>query len=100
MAQLNQQTIRTLKQLCRIDCTAEEEASLLQDLEKILYYCEQLAEVDTTDVPPCYQVIEDMTETMRDDEVCQVLPRNVFLANAPAHTGGMIRVPPILKKQS
>lgn len=100
MAQLTRETIALLKQLCRIDCTESEEEELLDDLNKILHYFELLSEIDTEGVQPCNHVLDDMVNVMRDDEVGEVLPRAVFLANAPVHTGGMIRVPPILKKKS
>ncbi len=53
MKQLTPETIKKLTELCRIDCTPEEEASLLKDLDSILGYIALLDEVETTDVPPC-----------------------------------------------
>lgn len=97
-AKITRATIALLKQLSRIDCDEAEEEALLSDLSKILHYFEQLEELDTEGVPPCNHVLEDFANVWRDDEVGEQLPREVFLANAPAHTGGMIRVPPVLKK--
>lgn len=97
MAELDKKAIKALTQLSRIDCTEEEQESLLQDLKKILHYVEQLNEIDTTHVPPCNQVLEDMVNVMREDVVGQTLSRDVFLANAASHVGGMIRVPPVIK---
>lgn len=97
MAELDKKAIKALTQLSRIDCTDEEQESLLQDLKKILHYVEQLNEIDTTHVPPCNQVLEDMVNVMREDVVGKTLSRDVFLANAPSHVGGMIRVPPVIK---
>lgn len=98
MSQLNKQTIRTLTELSRIKCTEEEEDELLKDLSKILRYFEQLQEIDTEGVTPCNHVIEDVANFMRKDEIGASMPREVFLANAPSHTGGMIRVPPVIQK--
>ena len=99
MAELNDQSIKNLIKLSRIDCTEEEQASLLKDLRKILAYVEQLAEVNTTNVKPCYQVLEEMFNVSREDIVGDILPRASFLANAPSQVSGMIRVPPVLKHQ-
>ncbi len=99
MANLDKKTIKTLTQLSRIDCSENEQDKLLEDLKKILHYVEQLDEIDTTHVPPCNHVLEDMANVMRDDIVGDVMPREVFLANAPSHIGGMIRVPPVIKQQ-
>lgn len=97
MSQLNKESIKVLKQLCRIDCTEEEELKLLSDLGKILDYFTMLEEIDTDGVAPLNHVLEDINNIMRDDEIHDVLPRETFLANAPAHTGGMIKVPPVIK---
>lgn len=98
MAKLDKETIQQLTGLCRIDCTEEEKESLLNDLKKILAYIEQLQEVDTENVIPCNHILEEMANVMREDIVCQVLDREKFLANAPSHIGGMVRVPPVINK--
>lgn len=98
MANLNKETIQQLTRLCRIDCTEEEQESLLKDLKQILDYIEQLQEIDTENVSPCNHVLENMVNVMREDVVGKVLDREAFLANAPSHIGGMIRVPPVIKQ--
>lgn len=98
MAELDKKTIKSLIQLSRIECTEEEQEQLLENLKKILNYVEQLKEVDTTHVPPCNHVLDDIANVMRDDKVGETMPREIFLANAPSQTGGMIRIPPVLKQ--
>lgn len=98
MAHLDKETIQQLTRLCRIDCTEEEQEALLKDLKKILTYIEQLEQIDTENVPPCNHVLEGMANVMREDVIGEVLNREVFLANAPSHIGGMIRVPPVIKQ--
>lgn len=97
MAKLTKESIKSLIQLSRIDCTEEEQDALLNELGKILAYIEQLDEVDTENVQPCNQVLEGMANVMRDDAVGAILPRDLFLNNAPSQIGGMIRVPPVMK---
>jgi aspartyl-tRNA(Asn)/glutamyl-tRNA(Gln) amidotransferase subunit C len=97
MAILTKESIKNLIKLSRIDCTEEEQDALLLDLEKILGLFNQLDEVDTENVSPCNQVIEGMANVMREDTVGNVMPREVFLSNAPSQIGGMIRVPPVMK---
>ncbi len=98
MVKLDKETIRKLTRLCRIDCTEEEQETLLKDLKKILAYIEQLQEIDTTNVAPCNHVLESMYNVMREDAIGPVLNREDFLGNAPSHIGGMIRVPPVIKQ--
>ena len=96
-AYMNENEIDKLIKLCRIACTEEEKKKLLGNLKNVLTYVEQLQAIDTEGVPPCNTVLEIEMHTMRDDEVGELLPRELFLANAPAHVGGMIRVPPVIK---
>lgn len=98
MAKLDKKTIAQLTRLCRIDCTEEEQEKLLDDLKKILDYFEELEEINTDDIPPCHHPVEMTENTMREDKVGTMLDRESFLANAPAHIGGMIRVPPVIKQ--
>ena len=97
MSQLDKETIQQLSRLCRIDCTEEEQESILKDLQKILHYMAQLEEIDTENTPPCNSVLENSANVMRDDIVQNPLNRDLFLANTPLQIGGMIRVPPVIK---
>lgn len=97
MAILDEKDLLKLTKLSRIACTDEERKRLLHSLQGILNYVEQLKEIDTEGVTPCSHVLETMANVMRDDVVGELLARELFLANAPAHTGGMVRVPPVLK---
>lgn len=97
MSKLNQEMIKSLISLSRIECTEEEQLRLHQDLEKILSYVELLKEIDTSNVTPCNHVLEGIANVMREDVVGETMPRETFLANAPAQIGGMIRVPPVIK---
>lgn len=97
MSTLTKEAIKNLVKLSRIECTEEEQEALLRDLGKILNMFEQLQEISTENVSPCNEVLEGMANVMRDDVVGEVMPREVFLANAPSQIGGMIRVPPVLK---
>lgn len=99
MAKLNKENLKNLALLSRIGCTEEEQENLLNDLSKILHYVEQLDEVDTEGVPPCNHVLAEIVNVMRDDVPGQVLAREVFLANAPEHVGGLIKVPTVIQKE-
>ena len=86
-----------LQKLCRLDCTPEEEEGILHSLQNVLSYFKQLEEIDTHGVAPCSYVLKYQTKTpLRDDEIKDLLPHNQFLVSE--HTGGMVRVPTILKE--
>ena len=87
-----------LSHLCRIFCTEEEKKAFLKSLDNVLIYIEQLQEVDTEGVEACYTVLETLPNVMREDLPEAPLSRDLFLANAPAQVGGMVKVPPVLKQ--
>jgi len=88
-----------LTKLCRISCTEEEKSAFLKSLDNILKYIEALQEVNTDNIPPCNTVLETLSNVMREDVPGETLSRESFLANALAHTGGMVRVPPVIKQE-
>jgi aspartyl-tRNA(Asn)/glutamyl-tRNA(Gln) amidotransferase subunit C len=96
--QFDQELLRNLKQLCRIDISEEEAEKLLRDLKRIVEYMDLLQELDTEGVPPCSHVSGDTVNVMRDDLVGPTLPRERFLANAPDQIGGLVRVPAVIQK--
>jgi aspartyl-tRNA(Asn)/glutamyl-tRNA(Gln) amidotransferase subunit C len=100
MEDIDAKEIDKLIQLCRIACTEEEKKALQSDLSHILNYVAELEEVDVSGVQPCYRVLETLKNVMREDVPKETLPRELFLANAPAHVGGLIRVPPVIKAHS
>lgn len=99
MPSIDKETIKKLTKLCRIGCDESEMEDLAKDLAGILEYVEQLKEVDTENVPPCNHVLSGMQNGFREDSVKAVMPREAFLRNAPDQIGGLIRVPPVMKKK-
>lgn len=99
MAEFDENEVNKLAKLCRIECTEAEKKALHAQLASILKYVQQLSEVDTDSVDPCYSVLGTLANVMRDDVVGELLSREEFLSNAPAHVGGMVRVPPVIKQQ-
>ena len=97
MAHFDEKELDKLAKLCRIECREEERKSLQAQIAGVLNYVHQLSEVNTEGVEPCYTVLETAASVMREDEVGELLSREAFLGNAPAHVGGMVRVPPIIK---
>ncbi|WP_316357358.1 Asp-tRNA(Asn)/Glu-tRNA(Gln) amidotransferase subunit GatC [Candidatus Neptunichlamydia sp. REUL1] len=97
MTKLDKETLIDLTKLCRINCSEEELETLLNNLQSILGYIDQMEEVDTEGVPVCNHVSEEMESVTREDEPDQSLDRKTFLDNSPSHVGGMIRVPTVIK---
>ncbi len=95
---MNKKELNKLARLCRISCSPEEEEKFVESISQILTYIEELKKVDTQGVPCCNMVLETLSNVMREDVPGECLPRELFLANAPSHVGGMVKVPPVLKQ--
>lgn len=94
---MDESNFNKLCRLCRISATEEEKKHLLKSIDDILVYVSQLENVDTEGVMPCFTIHETLHTVMREDIPEAPLSRDLFLANAPAHVGGMIRFPRVLK---
>jgi aspartyl-tRNA(Asn)/glutamyl-tRNA(Gln) amidotransferase subunit C len=97
MSSFDEKEIEKLAKLSRIECSAEEKKNLQANISRILTYIDQLKEVNTDGVAPCNHILEAMHNVWREDVIGDLLPRELFLANAPSHVGGMIKVPPVIK---
>lgn len=95
---MKEEDFTKLCKLCRISVTDEEKKKLFKSVGDMLEYVAQLEEIDTEGVKPCFTVHETLKSVMREDVTETPLARDLFLADAPSHVGGMIRTPPVLNK--
>lgn len=81
--------------LARLRFSDEEREQLVDQLNEILNYVEQLDKIDTADVPPTSHVL-DLRNVLREDVVDESLPHDEALANAPEKDRGHFMVPKVL----
>lgn len=87
--------IHDIAHLSRIEFDAKDEASLLQDFNKILTWMDKLNELDTTNVEPLIHMSEEVN-VLREDEAKVTLSHAEALFNAPKKDSDYIRVPKFL----
>ncbi|HVM38262.1 MAG TPA: Asp-tRNA(Asn)/Glu-tRNA(Gln) amidotransferase subunit GatC [Sphingomicrobium sp.] len=90
------QQVRHIARLARLAMSEEEIAALVPELNNILGWVEQLAEVDTEGVEPLATVI-DQKLRLREDEVSDGDCREAILANAPDAQHGFFAVPKVIE---
>lgn len=88
--------VRYVAELARLELAPGDEQHLTGQLNAILEYMDQLAEVDTSGVEPTSHVLP-LTNVMRDDVVHECLSNAEALANAPAAEQGHFAVPKIIE---
>jgi aspartyl-tRNA(Asn)/glutamyl-tRNA(Gln) amidotransferase subunit C len=93
---VSSEQVRHIAKLARIAMSEEELARLEPELNNILGWVEQLAEVDTDGVKPLTAVI-DQKLRLRDDVVNDGNIRDEVLANAPDAQHGFFAVPKVIE---
>ena len=89
-------TVRRIARLARIAVPEDEVGNLQGELNAILAFIEQLAEVDVAGVEPMTSVIP-MAMKQRPDEVTDGGAAAPILANAPATEEGFFLVPKVVE---
>ena len=88
--------ILKLADLANIRLAEEEIDSYISDVNKILELVSEIQDVDTTDVEPLLNVLDEFSET-RDDTASLKVSREEALENAPDTDGVYFQVPATLK---
>jgi aspartyl-tRNA(Asn)/glutamyl-tRNA(Gln) amidotransferase subunit C len=90
------ETVRRVAHLARIAIAEDEVEHLRSELNAMLAFVEQLAEVDVTGVEPMTSVTP-MAMKMRDDGVTDGGIADAIMANAPAREDHFFLVPKVVE---
>jgi aspartyl-tRNA(Asn)/glutamyl-tRNA(Gln) amidotransferase subunit C len=93
---VNTEQVRHIAKLARIAMSDAEIDALVPELNNILGWVEQLAEVNTDGVEPLTAVI-DQKLRLREDAVTDGDKRDAVLANAPEGQHGFFAVPKVIE---
>ena len=93
---VNEQQVRHVARLARLALGDDEIAKMVPELNNILNWVEQLAEVDTDGVEPLTAVIDNQLR-LRDDVVNDGNVRDDILKNAPDAQHGFFAVPKVIE---
>ena len=93
---LDKASVAHIAALARIRLADAELEPLAAELSQILLWVEQLAEVDTSDVPPMSSVVA-MGLPMREDAVTDGDCQDAILGNAPRAEKGFFAVPKVVE---
>lgn len=100
--------VRRVAELAHLELSAEEEPRMARDLNAILDYVAQLAELDTSAVAPMAQVSEVLAASaetapeklpvLREDVPRPCLPRERVMTSAPETDGTYFKVPKVIER--
>ena len=95
MSRISADDVRKVAKLARLDLPEEKIATYTGQLESILDYVSQLAEIETEGVPETTRAVE-VTNVTREDGVTPTPVREEILNQAPLRERDFFRVPKIL----
>lgn len=94
---IDQEQVRKVAHLARLELTPPEEEQFTTQLSSILDYFQQLSELDVSDVPPTTRAI-DVSNVTRPDELQPYSDRQAILDSAPEQESDFFKVPKILSE--
>ena len=93
---VDSKTVRRIARLARIAVDDVEAALMEKELNALLAWVEQLAEVDVSGVPPMTSVVEQRLK-MRADTITEGGRAGDVLKNAPLSDEGFFLVPKVVE---
>lgn len=93
---IDSESLQKIAHLARLEVKPEEEAGLIESLEKVLTWMEQLDALDTEGVEPLTHMTEEVNN-WRTDVPANTLTREEALQNAPDQDGTYIAVPKVIE---
>lgn len=93
---LTLEAVKNIADLARLDLTQEEMESYRAQLSKILAYFDVLNNLDTSEVPPDFNVSR-LNVSLRADEINPSFIIEDLMRNAPQVEEDQFRVPPIFE---
>lgn len=93
--QITLELLEKIAHLARLQIAPEDRAQLLDNLNKIVAWVNQLQEVDTTGIEPLTHMTNEINR-LRPDVAEQTLSRERALSQAPVHDTDYFHVPKVI----
>ena len=88
--------VRKVSKLAKIKINEKEETKLIEELNNILGWVDELKKVDTEQIEPMLSVFNE-SMAMRKDEVSSEISDELVLKNAPESKSGFFVVPKVVE---
>mgnify|MGYP001191245775 CR=1 FL=1 len=93
---IDNSTVKKVAMLARIELKKEEEASLIDELNNILGWVDELQKVDTRNIKPMLSVFNESMH-MRKDKPNAKYSNEQIIKNAPNSNAGFFVVPKVVE---
>ena len=96
--QVDNKLISHLAHLSRLNVAPEKMDKLVDDMQDLVLFVEQLNELDTSGTEPL-MYMGDAVNVLRTDEIAGSISRSAALKNAPSTDDIFFKVPKVINKQ-
>ena len=93
---IDKESLKKIAHLARLEIKPEEEEALMNSMDSVLSWMEQLDEINTEGVEPLTHIMDE-ANIWRQDISTNTLSRSEALANAPAKNDTYIMVPKVIE---
>ena len=93
---IDNKTVKKVSKLAKIRINEREESKLIEELNNILGWVDELKKVDTEQIEPMLSVFNE-SMVMRKDEVSSEISEELVLKNAPESKSGFFVVPKVVE---
>ena len=93
---IDNSTVKKVANLAKIEINAEEESTLITELNNILGWVDELQQVDTNSVEPMLSVFNESMQ-MREDIAESNFQNSQILGNSPDCNSGFFVVPKVIE---
>ncbi|MFA5356436.1 MAG: Asp-tRNA(Asn)/Glu-tRNA(Gln) amidotransferase subunit GatC [Candidatus Omnitrophota bacterium] len=93
---INEDTVKYVAHLARIDLSPKELEKLSHELKEILEFIDRLTKVDIKDIAPTSHILP-VNNVLREDNPAASLPSDRALDNAPKRQGSFFAVPKVIE---
>ena len=93
---IDNKTVKKVSKLAKIRINEREESKLIEELNNILGWVDELKKVDTEKIEPMLSVFNE-SMVMRKDEVSSEISEELVLKNAPESKSGFFVVPKVVE---
>ena len=96
---LDEKMVDKIAELSKLEFKDEEKATIINDMNKMLDFVDQLQELNTDNVEPLIHMSEEFN-VLREDENVKTINQYEALKNAPSKDSTYFKIPKVLDKKA
>ena len=96
---LDEKMVDKIAELSKLEFKDEEKATIINDMNKMLDFVDQLQELNTDNVEPLVHMSEEFN-VLREDENVKTIDQDEALKNAPSKDSTYFKIPKVLDKKA